>query len=102
MALVHSSIAASGAEEMATMVSQEYLAESRQPNIYAAEITTYAFALLAVSLRFWSRRIKAAGYWIDDWLILVAMVMISLLGSHTWTDSVIVTCDRNVGHLLLE
>jgi hypothetical protein len=59
---------------MTSNKSKEYLAESRQADLYAAEIITYAGACVAVALRFYSRRLKAAGYWIDDWLIAAALV----------------------------
>jgi hypothetical protein len=73
------------------------LQESRQPDIYAACIITYTLAVVAVALRFASRRMVRAGYWLEyvgslnfsyhhlqiwkltyctysDWLIVVALV----------------------------
>ena len=47
---------------------------SRQPQLYASIIITYFLAISAVILRFISRRLKKAGWWVDDWLILVALV----------------------------
>lgn len=50
------------------------LSESRQPNLYAATIVPGVFALVCVCLRFWSRANNRAGFWVDDWLILCALV----------------------------
>lgn len=50
------------------------LSETRQPNLYAATIVPGFFALVCVSLRFWSRWINRAGFWLDDWLIVCALV----------------------------
>ena len=56
--------------------------ETQQPSLYSATIATYLLASIAVSLRFWSRRLKGAGWWLDDWLVLVALVTILL--STSW------------------
>lgn len=50
------------------------LSETRQPNLYAATIVPGFFALVCVTLRFWSRWTNRAGFWLDDWLILCALV----------------------------
>lgn len=50
------------------------LSENRQPDLYAAAAIPYFFALVAVALRFWSRWTMRAGWWLDDWLVLVALV----------------------------
>ena len=52
--------------------------ETRQSSLYEAIITTYILAFIAVSLRFYSRRLKKAGWWLDDWMILIALVSIPL------------------------
>lgn len=54
--------------------SAKHLAESRQADLYAAVIITYIGALAAVALRFWSRSLQGAKYWLDDWLIVAAQV----------------------------
>lgn len=59
---------------MATNLSPHYLAESRQADLYAAVTITHAGALAAVALRFWSRKVKGARYWLDDWLIVAVQV----------------------------
>ena len=51
---------------------------SRQPQAYAATITTYALAVLAVALRFWSRRLLKARYCLDDWLVAAAVVRLDI------------------------
>ncbi|KAF2233444.1 hypothetical protein EV356DRAFT_201211 [Viridothelium virens] len=70
--------------------------KSRQPELYAASITTWVLALIAVGLRFWCRRLTKSAYRLDDWLIVAALLfalgfMISTLvwvhqgyGLHLW------------------
>jgi predicted lysophospholipase L1 biosynthesis ABC-type transport system permease subunit len=41
--------------------------------------STWALAVIAVILRFVSRRIARAGYWMDDWLMLPALAIYTLL-----------------------
>ncbi|KAF2726503.1 hypothetical protein EJ04DRAFT_453232 [Polyplosphaeria fusca] len=66
-------------------MSPDYLAESKQADLYAADITTYIAAVVAVALRFQSRRMKAAPFWIDDWLIVGAMICATaMLGNFGW------------------
>jgi hypothetical protein len=40
----------------------------------AASIVTWALAVIAVSLRIVSRRMRKMRLWIDDWLIIAALV----------------------------
>ena len=47
---------------------------SRAPQIYAAAITSYFLAVVAVALRFWARRLMKANIWVDDWSIAGALV----------------------------
>lgn len=54
------------------------LSDSRQPELYAATIITYCLALLALGLRFLSRRLLKSGYGLDDYFAVAAMV---------WLDS---------------
>ncbi|KAL9614954.1 MAG: hypothetical protein Q9167_000596 [Letrouitia subvulpina] len=46
--------------------------ESRQSQLYAAAITTYILAVIAVCLRFWARRLLKAAFMLDDWLAAAA------------------------------
>ncbi|KAI7783716.1 hypothetical protein LA080_011425 [Diaporthe eres] len=57
------------------------LSETRQPNLYAATIVPGFFALVCVSLRFWSRWTNRAGFWLDDWLIVCALEFLRALTS---------------------
>lgn len=41
---------------------------------YAVAVTTYVLAVIAVSLRFWARRLMKAQIWVDDWIVAVALV----------------------------
>ena len=52
----------------------EYLAESRQADLYAAVTITYTGALVAVLLRFWARKLNSNKIWLDDYLIVAAQV----------------------------
>ena len=54
-----------------TMVN---LSDSIQPDIYGAISTVYPVAVLAAVLRLLARRVSKAGYWWDDWIIIIAMV----------------------------
>ena len=45
------------------------------PILLAATVVVYALAGVAVFLRFLSRRLSRVGYWWDDWLALVALVI---------------------------
>ncbi|KAI5926280.1 integral membrane protein [Camillea tinctor] len=72
------------------------LSESRQPDLYASIIICFFAAMACVLLRFWCRWVKGSGFWIDDWLILVALgcgfgLMVDQLwwmprglGKHVW------------------
>ncbi|KAI1178724.1 hypothetical protein F4777DRAFT_536536 [Nemania sp. FL0916] len=61
------------------------LSESRQPDLYAAIIVSFFFAIVAVGLRFWSRWIQGSGFWLDDWAILVALISaIGLTADQLW------------------
>lgn len=50
------------------------LAADRRPAIVAVSVLTWALALAAVGLRLLSRHIKRVPLWIDDWLIIAALV----------------------------
>ena len=47
---------------------------TRQPELYAAQLATYILAVIAVGLRFWARKLLKAGYWLDDWIAVAALV----------------------------
>ena len=47
---------------------------SRQPELYAADITTYVLAVIAIALRFWARKLMKTKLWWDDWIIAGALV----------------------------
>lgn len=50
------------------------LAANQQPEIIGSIIATWVFAVIAVALRFFARRVSRAGFWWDDWLMLPALV----------------------------
>lgn len=50
---------------------------TRQPQLYAASLATYALAVIAVNCRFLSRRLLKSGYRFDDWFSIAAMVICS-------------------------
>ncbi|KAI1370590.1 hypothetical protein F4677DRAFT_465074 [Hypoxylon crocopeplum] len=82
------------------------LSENRQPNLYASSTIPFFFALVSVALRFWCRWINRAGFWLDDWLILFALVCaVGLTATLLW-DTVprglgrhVQTFDPNVNEL---
>ena len=51
------------------------LTASKQPAIIGSIVATWAFAVIAVALRFFARRVSRAGFWWDDWLMLPALVI---------------------------
>ncbi|KKA16364.1 hypothetical protein T310_10060 [Rasamsonia emersonii CBS 393.64] len=51
------------------------LTASKQPQIRGAILSTWLLAVLAVGLRFTSRWLVKAGFWWDDWLILLGLVI---------------------------
>ena len=55
-------------------VSPVVYIQSKAAQFYAAAITTYALAVIAVALRVWARRLMRARFWVDDWIIAVALV----------------------------
>lgn len=48
---------------------------SEAPQCYAAAITTYVMAAVAVALRLWARRLMKAEIWVDDWTAVVALLL---------------------------
>lgn len=54
--------------------SDAFLAQSQQPNLYAAAIIPYSLSICAVIARLWCRWTKRAGYKSDDILIIFALV----------------------------
>ena len=51
-----------------------YQAEDRGPEILGIVIFFFVLALIAVLLRFVSRRVSAVNFWWDDWILLLATV----------------------------
>ena len=50
------------------------LSETQVPRILGVNIATYILALIAINLRFVSRRLSRAPFWWDDWLMIPAIV----------------------------
>lgn len=57
-------------------VTPAFLAQSLQPNIYAACIVVTIAATIAVALRLLCRRLAQAYLWWDDWMIIAALVSV--------------------------
>lgn len=55
-------------------VTPAFLAQSLQPNIYAACILVTVAATVAIALRLLCRRLAKAYLWWDDWIIIAALV----------------------------
>ena len=45
-----------------------------QHEMYAVASITYIFVVIAVALRFWTRRLLKTQIWLDDWLVAAALV----------------------------
>ena len=50
------------------------LSESQGPRIIAVSITSFTLGMIAMILRFLSRKVGKVGIKLDDWLIVFAMV----------------------------
>ncbi|KAL9032526.1 MAG: hypothetical protein Q9214_007933, partial [Letrouitia sp. 1 TL-2023] len=48
--------------------------DSREPQILGASITLLVLPTVAVLLRLLSRWLSGAGYWLDDYTIILAMI----------------------------
>ena len=59
-----------------TSLSPQILAENRAPEIYAAHITIYCLAVVAVTLRLITRKLIRSSLWWDDYFILASLVCI--------------------------
>ena len=82
------------------VVSPVFLAQSLQPNVYAACIVVTAAATIAVALRLLCRRLAKAYLWWDDWIIIAALVSLkcqSKIRRTALTENV----DRSVGSVRL-
>ena len=55
------------------------LNDDAQTALTGSIFSTWALAVTAVVLRFISRRIARAGFWIDEWLMLPALAICTLL-----------------------
>jgi hypothetical protein len=53
------------------------LSADRSADVEAAAVVTFVLAIAAVVLRLLSRRIKGVRLWIDDWLVIAALVRIA-------------------------
>lgn len=47
---------------------------TRRPQVYAAVIATYILAAIAISLRFWARKLLKTKLWLDDWIAAASLV----------------------------
>lgn len=52
------------------------LDDDRRASIMVTSIVTWCMAVLVVGLRIVSRRLKNIDLWIDDWLIIAALVRV--------------------------
>lgn len=56
-----------------------YLNDNRQAGITASMFVTWVLAFISVSLRFIARKLAKAGFWVDDWLMIPALTICTLL-----------------------
>ena len=53
-----------------------YLSENHQPQLYGANVSTFALAIISVCLRLAARKVfSKAGFWLDDYAILASLVV---------------------------
>lgn len=48
--------------------------KSEAPQFYISATISYVFAVAAVALRFWARKLMKARIWVDDWVVALALV----------------------------
>ena len=53
---------------------EAHITDDKTGSIIAANATCYAIGIIAVALRFLSRRISKIKYELDDWLVVVGLV----------------------------
>ncbi|TVY93984.1 Satratoxin biosynthesis SC1 cluster protein, partial [Lachnellula willkommii] len=76
------------------------LSASRQSSLYSADIITFVLAITAVGLRIWSRQVKCAGIWFDDWFICIALVRsdsvgaVAMLANFLWCKFILIIPER--------
>ncbi|KAI0902725.1 hypothetical protein F4823DRAFT_629953 [Ustulina deusta] len=58
------------------------LSENMQPNLYASSTIPYTIALACCILRLWCRWVKGASFWLDDWLVLIALAFATGLSAN--------------------
>ena len=65
---------------------RDHIEDTRVPGLIASNVVCLVIATTAVALRFLCRQMGRIKYEYDDWLILAALVLISLFrgsGAHT-------------------
>lgn len=63
---------------MAPAIEDAYLAESRQPQLYGASVSTYTLAVFSVCLRLAARKFfSKAGFWLDDYAICASLAVVT-------------------------
>lgn len=55
-------------------MSSDIYYQSRTSDVYGGTISLILVAVIAVSLRLTARRLSAAGFWWDDWTLVIALV----------------------------
>ena len=59
---------------------KEHIGDNKTPTIVGVYVLGYVLAVTAVGVRFMSRKISKLPYWADDWIILTALVRLTLSG----------------------
>ena len=61
---------------MGSLSNNVHLSETRQTKLLGAYVTSYVLAVIAVGLRFPSRKyLTRAGLWLDDYIICVSLAV---------------------------
>ena len=58
---------------------QKHISDDRRADVIVVNAVCFAIALVAVTLRFISRRLARVHHWWDDWLVMVALVSYTLV-----------------------
>ncbi|OAQ57484.1 hypothetical protein VFPPC_11980 [Pochonia chlamydosporia 170] len=80
----HGTTASYPMAELGTPPPGTDLAASKYSVIVAAYSATWALGAIAVALRVLCRRLTKHRLWLDDWLIIAAVVLNHGLGRHVW------------------
>ena len=77
-------------------VRMSYLQENEAPRVIVVNIVTLVIAVIAVILRLISRRLSAAHFWWDDWLIIVGLFLDFGSSAFNFIGKLYIICNPDV------